>query len=269
MDWMQTLLIGFVLFIVLAIVFRRYITALIYDYVVDCGLSFADIFLAGAGLLGLDIGDWIAALLIFIKERKITNGFIAGLVAWEATNFIPISLIPVVGEGLEILFNFFPAVTIGRLLFNKYGPAEKEEHKLEREISLAKRLGIGVSKEKKVLKKAKKLIESEDPVDALREEKRSDKEISAKIIDYINRLMNDTNNIIQNIVNQNIQAPQEIINILQEGINASEQLLQQAKSAAENEDFETAINTAMSAKDTIINATQQFDSAFQQYQNQL
>jgi hypothetical protein len=269
MDWMQTLLIGFVLFIVLAIVFRRYITALIYDYVVDCGLSFADNLLAGAGALGLDIGDWIAALLIFIKERKITNGFVAGLVAWEATNFIPFSLIPVVGEGLEIIFNFFPAVTIGRLLFNKYGPAEKEEHKLEREISLAERLGIGVSAEKKVLKKAKKLIESEDPVDALREEKRSDKEISAKLIDYVNGLMSDTNNVIQDIVNQNIQAPQEIINILQEGINASEQLLQQAKSAAENEDFETAINSAMSAKDTIINAAQQFDSAFQQYQNQL
>lgn len=269
MDWIQATLIGFALFIVLAIIFRRYITALIYDYVVDAGLSFADNFLAGAGLIGLDIGDWIAAFLIFIKERKITNGFIAGLVAWEATNFIPLSLIPVVGEGLEIIFNFFPAVTIGRLLFNKFGPAENEEHKLKRDISLAEQLGIGVSAEKKVLEKAKKLIESEDPVDALREENKFNKEVSAKLIDYVNGLMSNTNNIIQNIVNQNIRAPPEIINILQEGINESEQLLQQAKSAAESEDFETAINAAMSAKNTIINAAQQFDNAFRQYLSQL
>ena len=73
----------------------------------------------------------------------------------------------------------------------------------------------------------------------------------------------------QDIVNQNIQAPREIISILQEGINVSEQLLQQAKSAIENEDFETAINAAMSAKNTIINAAQQFDNTFRQYQNQL
>lgn len=269
MDWMQIAVIGFLLFIVLAIFFRRYITALIYDYVVDCGLSFADNLLYGAGALGLDIGDWIAALLIFIKERKITGGFMAGLVAWEATNFIPFSLIPGIGEVLEIIFNFFPAVTIGRLLFNKYGPAEKEEHKLEKEISLAERLGINVSEEEKVLKKAKKLIRSEDPVDALREEKKSDREISSKLINYANNLLSETNNIIQNIVNQNIQAPQEVINILREGINASEQSLQQAKNAAEKGDFETAINAAMSAKNTIINAAQQFDSAFREYQTQL
>ena len=64
------LIIGVVLIISL-IFFRRYFSALIYDFVVDPLLSFADNFIAGAGLIGLDFGDWIAAFLIFKKEKEV------------------------------------------------------------------------------------------------------------------------------------------------------------------------------------------------------
>lgn len=261
--------IGFLLFIVLSFFFRRYISALFYDYVIDGGLSFADNLLAGAGAIGLDFGDWIAAVLIFVKERKITNGFMAGIVAWEATNFIPFSLIPVIGEVIEVIFNLFPAVTFGRMMFNKFGPAEKEEKKLEKNISLAERFGIGVSKEKKVLIDVQKLIKKEDPVGALREAKKSDEEIYPKLIKHVDELMADTDSIIKNIMDQNVQAPPEILNILQEGINASDLLLQQAKTAEENKDLDAAIKSATEAKDTIISAAEQFDAAFQQNQSVL
>jgi len=264
------LIIGVVLIISL-IFFRRYFSALIYDFVVDPLLSFADNFIAGAGLIGLDFGDWIAAFLIFKKEKKITGGPIAMFAAWEATNFLPVSLIPFVGEAVEIFFNFFPAVFISRVLFNKFRPAEKKEHKLENEISIAETLGIKVSKEKKVLKDVQKLIRKSYPVDALKKFKSEEpvKEVSSKLKKHVDNLISDANNIIQSIVKQNILAPQETINILQQGINQAAQLLQQAQNAEESEDFETAANSAMQAKNIIVSAAQQFDSAFQQYQSGL
>ncbi len=268
-GFLEIILIIVGVLVISAIFFRRYFSALIYDYVIDGGLSFADNFLFGLGLIGLDIGDWIAAFLIFKKERKITGGAIAGFAAWEAANFLPISLIPVVGEAVEVFFNLFPAVFISRLLFNKYSSAEKKEYKLEEEVSIAEQLGIGVSKEKKVLKKVKKLIGRADPVDALKESKKPVEEVSSKLGDYTNNLISDTNHILQYIVKQNIKAPHEMINILQQGINEAGQLLQQAADAEENKDFETAINSAINAKNIIISAAQQFDNAFQQYQSQL
>ena len=266
----QIILIIGVVLVISFIFFRRYFSGLIYDYVVDGILSFADNFIAGAGLVGLDIGDWIAAFLIFKKEKKISGKGIALLAAWEATNFLPISLIPVVGEMVEWFFNFFPAVTISRLLFNKYRPAGKQVRKLEKEISIAEQLGIKVSKEKGVLKDVKKLIKKANPVGALKElrSKKPIKEVSSKLRDYVDGLISDANNVIQYIVNQNIQAPQEMINMLQGAINEAWQLLQEAQDAEANEDFETAINSATDANNIIRASAQQFYDAFQQYQNE-
>jgi hypothetical protein len=261
------LIIGVVLLISL-IFFRRYFSALIYDFVVDPLLSFADNFIAGAGLIGLDFGDWIAAFLIFKKEKKITGGPIAMFAAWEATNFLPISLIPVVGEAVEIFFNFFPAVFISRVLFNKFRPAEKKEHKLENEISIAETLGIKVSKEKKVLKDVQKLIRKSDPVDALKKfkSKKPVKEVSSKIREYVDNLIAETNGIIQYIEQQNVDVPQYLINILQGGIYQSGKLLEAAKQAEndeENPDFEAAVNYAVQAKEIIMTAANEFDQGYQ------
>src|SRR3989338_3690819 len=111
MDWKTTaLVIGIVLALVL-ILFRRYVTALIYDYVVDFGLSTLDNFLGGIGLIGVDLGDFLAAPIIFFKERRITGFFFALFVAWEATNFFPVGLIlNWVGAGLGLLIGLIPYV---------------------------------------------------------------------------------------------------------------------------------------------------------------
>ena len=271
LGFMQIILIILVVLVLSAIFFRRYLSALILDYVVDGGLSFADNFIAGAGLIGLDIGDWIAAIIIFKKEKRITGGAIAMLAAWEATNFLPISLIPVVGEAVETFFGFFPAVFILRLLFNKFKPAEKKEKKLEKEISIAEQVGLDVNKQKKVLKDIKNLIRKSDPVDALKliKSKKPIKEVSSKLKGYVDNLVSDTNNIIQYIVKQNIQAPQGIINVLQQGINQAGQLMQEAQSAEENEDFETAINAATNANNILRSAAQEFDNEFKEWQNEV
>jgi len=267
----EIIIIGVLIIIIFAIFFRRYLSAIIYDYVVDGGLSFADNFIAGAGLIGLDIGDWIAAFLIYRKEGKISGGGVAMLAAWEATNFLPLSFIPVFGEILEVIFNLFPAVFISRVLFNKYRPAESQIHKTEKLISIAERYRIGTWKAKRILKKAKESISGAKPVEALKllESKKPDKEISSELTNYVNGLISQTNGFIQNIVNQNVQAPQELINMLQGGINESGQLLQQAQGAVSKQDFETAINLSVNANNIITSAAQQFDNTFQEYQNQL
>jgi hypothetical protein len=256
MDWIQILIIAFLLFIVLTLIFKRYITALIYDYGVDFGFSFAGSFFMGLGFIGFDIGGFIAAILIYKKEKKITNTFFAGFVAWEATNFFPFSFIP----GLGLFTNFFPAVTLGRLVFNKFGDAEEKEKKIEQEILIAEQVGVEVSKQKKGIIEIKKLIKAEDPVDALSKEEQIDKELLEKMNKYVDKLICDVENVIRTILNQDIQAPQESINILQEAINMSEELLRNAKKLEEKGDFEGAITNTKDAKNIIINAVEQFDN---------
>ncbi|MFH0868059.1 MAG: hypothetical protein V1831_01995 [Candidatus Woesearchaeota archaeon] len=271
LDLQYIILIIVIVLVISFIFFRRYFSALISDYVFDGLFSFLDNFIAGAGLIGLDLGDWIGAFFIFIRHKNIVGVIIAIFLAWEATNFFPISLIPVVGEVVEGFTGLFPAVFIATLLFNKFRPAEKQEKKLEEEISIAEQVGIDVGKQKKVIKDIKKLIKKSNPVGALKEF-RSEKpvrNVSTKLRGYVDNLISDTTNVIQYIYNQNIQAPQEMINILQQGINEAEQLLRQAQDAEKNEDFNNAINLSKSAKDTIYNAAYQFDDLFKQYQNQL
>jgi hypothetical protein len=263
LDIRWIILIIIVILVISFILFRRYFSALVYDYVVDCGLSFLDE--PFGGIVMLDWGDWIAAILIFIKEKKITGRLIALIVALEAANFIPV---------LDWITNLFPAVTISRLLFNKYKSAEKKEKILEKDISLAERLGINVRRAKKVSKEVKQKIKKANPVGALKElnSKKTDDKLRSELRDYTNNWISATNNIIQGIYDQNIQAPQEIINILEQGIAQAQKSLGDAQSALKTkpkENFETAINSAVNAYNTIMAAVQQFDDLFQQYQNEL
>lgn len=262
-------LIGVVLIIISFILFRRYTSALVFDFVISPLLSFGDEFFGG--IVGLDFGNWISAFIGYRSEKKICGKLVALFVAWEASAFFPISLIPVVGTIVEFFTNLFPTKSICRMLFNKYRPAKKQQQKIEKMISIAEQVDIKVSKEKDVLEKVKKLIKKANPVGALKEIKKPIEELSSKLTDYANELIFETQGIIQNIASQKIQAPQELINMMQEGINGSWQLLQEAQNALENEkdkDFESAINSATNAKTVIIYAAQQFYDAFQQYQNE-
>ncbi len=107
-------------FFILALIYslRSYIkalfTSLFFDYGVDAGLSFGDELL-GIGVTGLDVGDWIGAILLFLKYRQQVGTGWALLFLAEAANF-GLSLIPGIGEGFEFFFNMFPIVTFVVLL---------------------------------------------------------------------------------------------------------------------------------------------------------
>ncbi len=104
-------------FILLFVIYmlKSYITALFsslfYDYVIDGALSFADNFVAGAGLVGADIGDLIAGIILFLRYYKQIGWKWALLCAAEAVNF-GLSLIPGIGEPIEWFFNLFPIISI-------------------------------------------------------------------------------------------------------------------------------------------------------------
>jgi hypothetical protein len=95
-------------FLILIFVFRSQLKdalfGTLFETVVDGGLSFADEVI-GVGLIpGLDIGDYLAALLIF--KRNLQNGglIIAIIGSLEAANFIIGSFIP----GVDWFFNILP-----------------------------------------------------------------------------------------------------------------------------------------------------------------
>ncbi len=102
-------------FFVLALVYslRSYIralgTSLFFDYGIDAGLSFGDELL-GIGVTGLDVGDWIGAVFMFLKYRQQVGTGWALLFLAEAANF-GLSLIPGIGEGFEFFFNMIPLAT--------------------------------------------------------------------------------------------------------------------------------------------------------------
>ncbi|MBI5002159.1 hypothetical protein HZC31_02140 [Candidatus Woesearchaeota archaeon] len=102
-------------FFVLALVYslRSYIralgTSLFFDYGIDAGLSFWDELL-GIGITGLDVGDWVGGVLMFLKYRQQVGTGWALLFLAEAANF-GLSLIPGIGEGFEFFFNMIPLAT--------------------------------------------------------------------------------------------------------------------------------------------------------------
>ena len=102
-------------FFVLALIYslRSYIkalgTSLFFDYGADAGLSFGDELL-GVGITGLDVGDWLGGVLMFLKYRQQVGTGLALLFLAEAANF-GLSLIPGIGEGFEFFFNMIPLAT--------------------------------------------------------------------------------------------------------------------------------------------------------------
>ncbi len=106
--------IGFILLFIIYML-KSYFTALFsslfYDYIIDGALSFADNFLYGAGIVGLDIGDLVAGIIIFMRYYKQLGWGWALLCGLEAANF-GLSLIPGIGEPIEWFFNFFPIISL-------------------------------------------------------------------------------------------------------------------------------------------------------------
>ena len=248
------LIIVIALFIAGIIFFAHYKQQLINDFIIDGIGSLLDNFIAGLGALGLDIGDWIAAAIIFSRDKKIVGKPIAYLVAWEATNFLPLSFIPVFGEILEWILCVFPASTIGKIFFDKSKAAKKEAVKFEEEMEVAKEAGILTSEEAGMDDKIQGLIKSGEYADALKEAKTDEEEITANLIRHIDGMIEEVNSLGRQIASQEIDAPDEIVNILQEGMNAAGQLLSQAKEAEANQEYKKAIESATKAKEIIVMA---------------
>lgn len=149
------------------------------DYVVDALLSFGDELLLVVGL-DLDIGDLAAAVKVFMEERKVVGGLWAIIPALEAANFI-IGMIPYVGTPIEYITNIFPAVTVTRMFFSKFPPAKRKMQELKEKLGEAGALGLDVSEEASTIKKAKEMIEDENPVGALEEEENTISRVKRKM----------------------------------------------------------------------------------------
>ncbi len=240
MDLLTYALLGGGLFLVLALLFRHTITALFYDYVIDFGLSTLDNFIAGAGLIGLDFGDWLAALIIFFHEKKISGGSVAFLAAWEATNFLPLSFIPVVGEGIEIFFNFFPAVFISRLFFNKFSKAEQGEKHLEKNYELAKKLNLKVND----LEEVQNLV-GKNPVRAIVLEHRLRSQLKTRLAPKIDELLSRGKKQRDQLA-ELLDIPREI-----------DILLSEAQELAKNEYYAAALQKSNEAQSELLNYVNQ------------
>jgi len=210
MDLLTYIIIGASLFLILALLFRHTITALFYDYVVDFGLSTLDNFIVGAGLIGLDLGDWLAAIMIFFHEKKISGNFVAFFAAWEAATFFPLGFIPVFGEVLEVTLNLVPSVFVSRIFFNKFSKAEQGEKHLEKNYELAKRLGLKVTGLEEIQEKVEK-----NPVRALVLEHRLRSKLKTQLEPKILELLNKGREQREQLA-QSMSIPEEVDDLFKE-----------------------------------------------------
>ena len=261
MDLTQVIALIVMVFAVLLLVFRKkisvYFTSLAYDYGVDALFSFLDNFIYGIGLIGLDIGDWIAAGLIFSRQKKITGGFIAFIVAWEAANFLPASLIPGIGEAIEVFFNLFPAVTISYFLFNKENKAKEMEDNLIQEIGIVNQSGGDAYKAKTHLAEAQKQIEEGNYAVAVNELKKAN--LSGKISDYINKFISYVNEKSKFLREEASKAPSELKDSIEKAIKESETFFEQISSS---HSILEAVNLARQGVTRIDAAESDFEKMF-------
>ena len=101
------LILGSYLFYVIAKRVSVYAIALIFDYIGDFLFSFIDT--AFGGFAGLDWGDWIIAVIIYVYySSKVGSGW-AFFGALEAAN--PIALIPGIGPFIGFITDLLPTMT--------------------------------------------------------------------------------------------------------------------------------------------------------------
>lgn len=233
-------------FLLLVILFRKKLKGLVSD-LIDALLSFADILLGGAGLFGGDVGDLLAALWIYSREWKVVGEIPALFVVWEATNFLPLSFIPIVGEVIEFITNLIPMATIMRFLFAKYKPATKAMKTLDERIKAGDTLGADVKKYKKTLEMAKEQYDRDAPVPALRMSRRAIVRVTDDIIQALNGYLVSVNKLVGKMEEGLEEIPEEEAETLEESIEEVKNLVGQTKYAAQSEDFEAAATLAVNA----------------------
>ncbi len=296
----QVLIIGGIIFLVLFIFLKKYRSALVSDFLFDGLLSMIDepldllMDFSGVGSpIPWEPGDMLAAFLIYRRERHITGKFWAYFVAAEALSFgiePVLELLPggsLIAAPFGWFFNVLPTVTIVRFLAAKTNKALADDELLTEEIKIAKEVGINVSKEDAVRKQIHALIRKEWPIEAiaLYNRKKPGRRIMKKINLYLDDMISQVNDIIDMIIKKNIQAPPELITILQDGINQAEKIINQSRSykaklvggffsvlfgsAPRAEDIQRAVDLAKEAKRVVISAAQEFDKEYAAYLEQV
>ncbi len=256
MEFTLIIVAGIVLALVaLYFVFRGF-GALFLDYVVDGAMSFADELL-GIGIAGLDVGDWIAAVIIFVNERKRTGNFVAGLAAWEATNFLPLSFIPGVGEVIEVITNFFPAVTILRMFFDREKIARKKEEEFKEYMELMEQLGIE-GDVKKEHKKFRELMKKDNFVEAASKAKKLERMFKESFEGAARNMISQVNQQIQKF--SGVKAEEDMAVLIEQGLGHAEQALSEAENFMENGNWKECFYSIQEAETLVEQTAEQYNS---------
>ena len=261
MDY-YSLIIGGVIILVLGLVFNKYKSALFLD-LLDLVLSFLDNFLAGAGLAGFDIGDLVAAIIIYSHEKKYVGKKWALFVAWEALNFLPLGLIPVFGEVLETILGFVPTVFIVRLLFSKQGKAEKLDSNLEKEEDLLEKDGLNVSKKNKNKIKDLKSLTKNNPIQAIREAKKISKNMEKEMAKEFDKLMFENEKLYDYLSSQEI--PFEAQEFVFRALNYADSLQSEFSKAQSKKDYNHLLALAKSLETTLRDAAVNLNNILRNY----
>ncbi|MBW3014944.1 hypothetical protein KY330_00820 [Candidatus Woesearchaeota archaeon] len=245
--------------LLLLYIFRKQIVALFYDFL-DFALSHLDNFI-GVGTLGFDIGDWIAAIIIYSRQRKIVGKFWATINALAVANFF-LSFIPVVGEAIEFVTNLIPFTALIEALFSKRPHAIDALSKAKKDITVAQNLMIDTRKNEKELKESERLIKK-NPVKSLEKSREIIISLEQKIITIINKEIQDAQSIIDSITSQHLEAPANILEPLEQAIEEASSLIQQAEQLIAT-DTNQAINLIRQAKQLTITAANEFNTKISQ-----
>ncbi len=255
-----------VLLIISFIFFKRLFSTLILDYGADCLLSFLDYALGGIGAVGIDVGDWLGAYIIYNSEKKISGSFPAFLAAWEATNFLPLSFIPIVGEGIEIATNLFPAVTIIRSHFSKEEKAEKNAHEIEESMNFAKRYSITLWGMREKNDQLGDLMKKNNYVEAFRISERLKKELAEKFKYKLSSMRANFQAGVGKVKRYRRECPPEMIGILGGVISQGERYIEESKALESSGEIREAIGKIEEAQGVLKQGIKGFNARLREFQ---
>lgn len=276
----------FILAILLGKGFKRVAKGLKYD-LMDLFFSFLDNLLhiipgIGTGLAYFDVGDLLAAIAIYKHERFIVGKFWASLLAWEASNFFPLNLIPILGETVEFITGLFPAAFFLRLTgANKFNPAVKSERILKKNLKAADQIRIKAGQVKDILRKADDLLKKERPIPALDKIHKAEHKLYPKLDNWVQRAGDVVKNTIRQIANSDkqvpdffpdyitdIDIPMELTMFLKDAVKESLKLVDDATHSAHKKDYDSAITSLARANAALEQGIEKFNSALDEYANE-
>jgi len=285
--------------ITLFIVFRRFAKALTFDYLVDGLLSFIDEpldlimdFTVVGSPIPWEIGDLIAAVVIFKRYKHITGKFAAFIMGAEALSFgiePALEMLPggsIIAAPIGWFFNLFPIVTIMFIIFDKRPLAMKEEQLLGEEIRIAKQAGVNIKKERKAFFVMQKLVNKDWPVEAVSYYRRNhpERRIANMLCNYVNNQCRAAEKTISVIRNAHRDAPPEIFQPTMNKVLEIKQKLKKAQLLEKGfmnlvrnifgeppspQRIEVAMNITKSCRVELQQVLISFNSSYQQWRQEL